>query len=305
MDQETFDALTRSLAAPAGTRRTLLRLMAGSALVSVVGRFGLLECEAAKANKQTKRSQAKRADQAAGTSRTHLPPGAMQTEGKGKGRRKGKGKHRHKPPKDLRPADPPCPDGQGQCADGACVPFDQCCSDQFRCADGSCVNIFDCCSDEKRCNAELCIKDELCCPDEKRCHNGDCIKPDECCSDAIPPLCEPCDYVGCLDGKLVCEPRDPCPSNKDRNPESCRCECSVAGYIDCISDNCDCHVAEGEICFGEGPICCFAGSAYCPTAGPGCCREGLDHCLTTGCCPEECLCPEDPTRCCDKPCRNW
>jgi hypothetical protein len=208
MDQETFDTLARSAGLHGETRRTLLRLVAGGAFAGVAAHFGLLAGEARSANKH-KASNRKRATLHRRGPHASQAGGGLQTEGKGtgKGRRngKGKGKHHPKPPKNPQPPDPPCPDGQGQCPDGACVPFDECCSDQFRCSDGSCVFIFDCCPDEKRCNAELCIKDTLCCPGEKRCGSpGNCISADLCCDEDPPPLCTECQELVCDRGAWTC-----------------------------------------------------------------------------------------------------
>ena len=49
MELDSFDALTRSVVTENGTRRALLRLLAGSALSAVAARLGLVDPAEAKA----------------------------------------------------------------------------------------------------------------------------------------------------------------------------------------------------------------------------------------------------------------
>jgi hypothetical protein len=125
MDEITFDTLTRSVGTDAGTRRTLLRLLAGAALATVAARFGMAEGTAAKPASHH------------GAAPRQQTASRRQSAGKGKG--KGKGKGHHKPPKDPKP---PCPDGQGQCRDGTCLPFDQCCEDDPAPLCGKCEEVY-------------------------------------------------------------------------------------------------------------------------------------------------------------------
>jgi hypothetical protein len=94
----------------------------------------------------------------------------------------------------------------------------------------------------------------------------------------------------------------PCPANKILDPTSGHCICEIEGWSDCATDHCDCHISEGEVCFTEGPVCCNAGGIYCPqNPGGGCCAS-YQLCTVDGCCSPNCLCRDDPARCCDHPC---
>ena len=59
VDHDTFDALTRTAATDGGTRRTLLRLLAGSALSAVAARFGLAKEATAKAKQHKGKAKRK------------------------------------------------------------------------------------------------------------------------------------------------------------------------------------------------------------------------------------------------------
>jgi hypothetical protein len=127
MEETPFATLTRSVGTGAGARRRLVRLLVGTALATVVARLGHAEA-----------TEAKSTPHHATVPRQHQGEASRrQSAGKGKG--KGKGKGHHKPPKDPKP---PCPDGQGQCRDGTCLPFDQCCEDDPAPLCGECEEVF-------------------------------------------------------------------------------------------------------------------------------------------------------------------
>jgi hypothetical protein len=65
MDHRDFDALTRSALAAGGSRRALLRLLAGSALGGVAARLGLAEDAAAKAKRRQAKSKQEQKGQGA------------------------------------------------------------------------------------------------------------------------------------------------------------------------------------------------------------------------------------------------
>ena len=88
MDEITFDALTRSVGTDARTRRTLLRLLVGTALGAVAARLGQVDDAEARAKPSHGNANAR--------SQAH-PNSGVQSERKSKGKGKGKGKG-HKPP---------------------------------------------------------------------------------------------------------------------------------------------------------------------------------------------------------------
>jgi hypothetical protein len=226
MDHGHFDDLTRSMAAGAGTRRALLRRLAGVTLGVLVARLTLDDGGEAKP---------KHAKEASNAHREHprrRPPerpaqahakasGGVQSEGKHKGKGKGKGNGKHHPPPPpsgvCDNGHPRCPDGSctsvGQCCpgsrrcdDGFCYKEDQCCPEEWQCADGSCVPNTQCCAGEKRCAGGECVSETLCCSDEKKC-GGDCIPKNECC-ELTYPLCDRgCNFIRCVDGEWECQPR--------------------------------------------------------------------------------------------------
>src|SRR5215208_3458769 len=96
MDQTTFDALTRSVVSEAGTRRAVVRLLAGTVLGALTSRLGPTADAAAKAKRH--RGKAKPAHQEPGhrspKRRRQANPHQtaareVQSEGKHKGKSKG------------------------------------------------------------------------------------------------------------------------------------------------------------------------------------------------------------------------
>jgi hypothetical protein len=292
MDHSHFDELARSLGGEGGTRRALLRLLAGGTLATIA-RFGLAAVTAARPHRKN--------------------------NGKGKGKDKDKGKNKRKN-HDKKPcgdacitsgghccgnntcAHPgsccpdekpcgdicvrkkdccmethrPCPDGscvakdrcckgerrcangscqldrphfccpeEEECDDGACVKPGQCCPGEFRCANGSCIPESECCPEERRCDSGDCVNRALCCPDEQQCEDLTCVKQDECCPDAVPPICEDCEEEACVNGHLVCRPRD-------------KLECPP-GSVDCGSCIRCCPTADPNygFCDAQGRCCIF------------------------------------------------
>lgn len=189
MDYGPFDALTRSVVRDGGTRRAVLRLLAGTTLGGFVGRLGLTEVTAAKGKKH-------------------------------------KGKKHHKKPKPPPVPDPACPDGKGLCPDEkTCVYFDECCPGQDQCADGTCVAQDQCCPGQRDCGGGVCVGPNKCCPAEKKCADGECYPKDggfccpeeklcdsetcipqtECCELTV-PLCANCEEAFCNNGTWSCRP---------------------------------------------------------------------------------------------------
>jgi hypothetical protein len=258
MDREQFDALTRTVASGNETRRGVLRLLVGTTLGGLAARLRFAEGAEARQKRQ-KRAQRKGRE-------------PLQVEGKGK--KKGKKKPKPKP----RPL-PPCGDGRWQCADGSCVPNEQCCpgekacgggvcvsanqccNNERSCADESCVAANQCCVGEKRCGDGSCIPFQDCCPGEKQCDDLLCIPEDECCPEAAAPICAGCQDVVCENGELTCRSTGQAP---------CQEGCCPHGYW--------CHYL-GSCCTDGPPFHCTCPSGYGPCAGR-CCKR----CCGSFCC---------------------
>jgi hypothetical protein len=217
MDHGHFDDLTRSAVRDDGTRRAVLRLLAGGAFGSLVARLGLSETTEAKPKRHKSKPKPKRNTQA--ERKAH---GQLQAEGKRKGK-----KHNRKRPEPTPPADPTCSLDKYPCPDGTCVPWGACCAG------------------EKRCNNKSCIPFHNCCPDEKPCGDIDCVPRDECCPDDPAPLCDLCEEVVCEDGELVCRANagvstcQPCPPGGSVCPRASgdRYPLPGGGFID-LPDGC-------------------------------------------------------------------
>jgi hypothetical protein len=239
VEDHTFDALTRSVVARAGTRRALLRLVTGSVIAGVAGRLTWSGAAGAKSQRREPNDQDQASSRRGCGHSAHRPSKGVQSEGKGKGKGKGqgKGKGHQKPPKDPRPpcgkgmvqcpektcvrADACC-NGDKQCTDGSCVSVFACCPGQSMCADGSCVGAAECCEGERQCYGDtVCVATEACCPSEKRCDDGSCVPGDtccpgqkrcgnacipqnQCCAEDPDPLCNACEALACVDGEKTC-----------------------------------------------------------------------------------------------------
>jgi hypothetical protein len=294
MDDIAFDALTRSAVTDISTRRTLVRLLVGTALGAVTSRLGLTEDTEAKAKPHSGKSKRKH-QQPTHTSqerqaRQHpTSSGGVQSEGKGKGKGKGKG---HKPP----PLPPGCkncnacqeckngtcvPDTSqervrcegsgaacGYCQSGACAP-----SDERPCADGVCPKKGQCCPEEgaKQCpdpgsqRGFYCVDKNACCPEtERTCASGRCLPRAACC-----PEQKRCGPTLCV-GQNEC-----CPGEKSCGDETC-----VSTDACCPNDPepaCDpCHEA---VCAGGGWVCrakCQPDEACCQGVCFSPCRNGCE-----------------------------
>jgi hypothetical protein len=122
-------------------------------------------------------------------------------------RKRNKRRHRRKPPTQPQPCGATCTDDGGRCCpDGSCAPHDACCPGERRCGDGS------------------CLREEpfTCCPEEWGCDDGTCVPAGGCCAIAIPPSCDKCEEVVCVNGELRCQLK-PCPSPRRLDERACTC----------------------------------------------------------------------------------
>ncbi len=294
VDHRDFDALTRSAMAEGGTRRALLRLLAGSALGSFVARIGLGDVNAAKPKQQKANKKRRRPTQAERKRQDQL-----QAERKGKGKGKpGKKKPKPKPPQgctetfcdnggrccggscaapgDCCPSEKKCGGGciaattccpydERTCPDGSCVGLDACCPGEKECAGGLCISVFECCPDARMCDDGSCVAAGKCCPDERLCPNDWCAPADECC-----PGRKPCADGSCVPLEHCCpdHPHDPVPL------------CANCHYLECD---------DGEyVCRKELAYCtCPAEVMVCPNAPARSwpLPDGGSINLSNGCCP--------------------
>jgi hypothetical protein len=211
--------------AAGGTRRALLRLLAGGALGGLVARLGLAEAGEAKAKNERKRRK---------PDTRSRPAGGLQAEAKRNKRKK----------RDKKPKPPPCDELEptlcGACEEAICVAGDWACK----------------VLGDTDCGGGVCVWEGECCPGQKKCPGyTECFAAEDCCPGALPPLCEPCEKVVCEGGGLVCRPKSAvCPYPEDQevccngdlvcrgrwdlpeqcatytpertyNPGNCRCQC--------------------------------------------------------------------------------
>ena len=282
MDHGDFDALTRSVAGNRGTRRVLLRLLAGSVIGGLVARLGLAEDAAAKQTKKKRRGDGTSADR-------------RQAERKRKNKRKNQQPQRPAPPPppDPPPAPPPPPNPPPVPTppDPPPVPPPAPCrTDQWDCGGGLCIAQDQCCPSERQCPGGGCVsKVGACCPGEKLCPGySECFAEDECCPGAVPPLCSACQKVVCENGGLVC---------KDRQGQK---DC---GNGVCVQENECCPDAVPPLCSDcEEPVC-EGGNLVCRPADATCqqCPNGTVVCpgvptdwfgLPEGCCPQDRYIPD-------------
>jgi hypothetical protein len=238
MDQRDFDTLTRSAVAEVGTRRVLLRLLAGGALGGLVARLGLSESATAKAKKKRKQRTSKAEPK---------QTSALQAEGK---RKKRRGKNRNNRPQCDELAVPLCGAceeplcvagdwackaiGDTDCGNGVCVWDGECCPDKYRCDDGTCVDPLDeCCPEQKPCPGGSCVGADECCPGQKTCPGyAECFAEEDCCPGALPPLCAECDKVVCEGGDLVCRPKSVVCSYPEDQEVCCNGDLVCRGHRD-------------------------------------------------------------------------
>jgi hypothetical protein len=283
MENDEFDALTRTLSGAGSSRRQALRALGralfGGTLGGVATRLGLDDVATAKSKKPKKHG--KRHDD-------RKASGALHAAGK-KGK-KHNNKHHHKKPKD-----PPqlcdhlceeqggrcCPDGggcaeQGQCCPGekmcgdeGCIADDFCCSGERHCNDGSCLSDDLCCPEERRCPSGSCLDKRLCCGSDRLCADGSCIPEDQCCPEAPAPSCDSCSEVVCDNGELVCQLKAGASTCQDTCPHGSPDFCT-GDFSDwqCGGTNSHCYCmrsTSGDThCAAEGG---FNPSAICQTDG--------------------------------------
>jgi hypothetical protein len=292
MEHGHFDELTRSVAGGTETRRTVLRLLAGSVLGGLAARLGMTEAAEAKKKPKPKRRPKRK------------PPARPRAAGKGKGK-KGKGKGKKQPPP-LPPGCQSCTECQ-MCLDGACVPDPvlngvRCLGSGAACgycqggacaasvvppcADGVCPPHGQCCAEDRRCpDAEndagfACIDPAtMCCPDEKRCASG-CVYRKACCEEDR-PRCGPCGDI-CVNGTWRCSAGNPCADGSCVAQDACCPE-----QWTCADGTC---VAQDQCCQEEKPCgagVCVSANQCCPGEKP--CAGG--SCVAeTACCPDQKLC---------------
>jgi hypothetical protein len=297
MDADRFDALSRSLI-EAPSRRSALRLLAGSALG---GALGWLGHEAAEAGKKKRKKRKKGEDKGGG--------------GGSKKKKKKKNRNQEQPP-------PPEPCGPASCSSGTF-----CCDDArgICCADGSeCCNIGpgtgSCCSPPNRCGKpwgndaapwECCPPERQwftntglvrCCPTGTRSlgtgitsDDGPCCPEEKYCSQS-------------LTGGACCP--DLAPICTDRATERCcteegRCgdTCCAPPFSECCNGKCR-HADLGPWtpC---GDSCCLGGKSCCTNGGLAMCCDPGDVCpapcgsLSIACCTPESFASG---HCCDSDC---
>jgi hypothetical protein len=282
MDYGQFDDLTRSVAGDCGTRRAVLRLLAGGVVGGFVARLGLTETAETKAKK--KRKQHKPGEQS-------QPTGGVQTEGK-RNKRKNRDKNRDKKPK---PKPPEC------YSNGACGPCQSCvngtCMDLVPLCPGDCTkavcnsetNSWECRSTcqlqdsiccqgqclaspacgntgkqlnmetcqcecppgKKECPNDSCVPDYACCPGETSCGGGRCASAGQCC-----PGMKPCDNVGCIPDNSCCRfgPFPDCTGCTQMTCDNGDWLCVEKPGVDCGSGTC-CPTHESGYSCREGKCC--------------------------------------------------
>lgn len=326
MDHETFDSLTRFAAADGGTRRGLLRLLAGSALGSVAARLGLSDDATAK----TKRHGKRRHD--------HQPARQVQAAAKKrKNKNKDKRKDKDKPPTTCKPGSRPCSNGnciadlphmccmdEEFCPGGGCRAKNECCSGDRQCyGTTTCVKPNECCPAEKKCGDGECYPQDGCCPGQKNCGGGVCVAPNECCELTGPLCADECAEAVCVNGEWKCRSEctgdktccmgvclPPCPNGCNVDENCAHCTEPPVGKVYCEGqDRCVDACGSGQRlhpdtckCIPTGPTCrpnhqdCRRGDVCCdghciPCPDGGICADGV--CL--GCVsPNSVSCPSNP-----------
>ena len=190
MDERRFDALT-TLVADGGSRRAFARLLAGGLLGGLAAMAAHAADETAAKPKPGKHP-AKRPKPAHRRHANRHPAGQP-----------AKPPHPPHPSHPSHPSptpDPPCPDGEGQCRDGSCVPFDQCCDDDPDPLCSPCEEIA-CTHGTKVCRSTCQYADSICCGGQclLPCSNGQPIDPTTCqCSGSCPSGSVSCPLVSSL-----------------------------------------------------------------------------------------------------------
>lgn len=260
MDRESFDDVTRTLIEHQGTRRAVLRLLAGGLLGSVAARVGSAENAEAKRKRDHRSSGTNERKRGSGKGQG----GVLQAQGKhNKQRHRKRGKDKPKPE--------PCPEGQGRCPDGTCLPWDACCPDApvplcNACQDEVCE------AGELVCRSRCVYSDSVCCKGEcvLPCSNG-CQTGDDCSRCDSPPA-----------GMAYCASQDQCvsttcPQGKDFDAASCQCKDHCPAVISVACPPVPAHSDWKGIFGDEFPLpegCCGlrywwedSSGAWCATPG--------------------------------------
>lgn len=261
MDHESFDALARRVIAEMGTRRAVLRLVGGSVLGSAVAR----QASSGEAEAKRKPKHASSGRKGRNHSPGNAADGSVQAQGK---HRK---KHGHKPKKDRQKPEP-CPEGQGRCPDGTCLPWDACCPDAIPPLCTGCQEEV-CDAGQLVCRSKCQYADSVCC-------KGECYLP---CTNGcqIGADCSGCKLAPA--GMTYCAAQDrcmstSCPAGKDFDPESCQCKDHCPSGASRVCAPVPGHSDWKDIFGDEYPLpagCCGtrywwedpSGAIYCSTPG--------------------------------------
>jgi hypothetical protein len=196
MDQGRFEILARQMAAGEGTRRAVMRFLAGGAVAGLSASLGLTAVATAKQTSKRKRRGGK--------------------------------KRRNKQAAPIN-----CGAGQQQCADGSCIAEGQCCPGQRQCRDGRCLAADRCCPETPpppcgACEEPICNQGDVVCRstcqfEGAECCNGRCLTPclGEQQRNTQNCQCECPNFEVLLADQLTCCPRDEACSEVDGWPTVC------------------------------------------------------------------------------------
>jgi hypothetical protein len=196
MDQGRRESLARKTASSNGTRRSVMRFLAGGTLAGLWAGLGRTEFATAKRKSKRKRGTEK--------------------------------KRRNK-----RQVPFSCGPDRRQCADGSCIAMDQCCPGQRQCLDGRCLAADRCCPEASppscgACEEPVCDRGDVVCRstcqfEGAECCNGRCLT--QCLGDQQRNhqycTCECPDFGVLLADQMTCCPRDEACSYVDGWPTVC------------------------------------------------------------------------------------
>jgi hypothetical protein len=158
-----------------------------------------------------------------------------------------------------------CWPDEWRCADGSCMPTDECCPGERICPGGVCISEDQCCSNERRCGDGSCIPISQCCSDQKRCANGSCVPQHQCCEPDPALDCDSDEEAACCHGDMICR-------NRREDPlywGFSRCD-QVVGRV-YNPATCSCTCPSGSIEFRDASSCCPPG--YTRNWGTFCCSD--------------------------------
>jgi hypothetical protein len=289
MEHEHFDELTRSVGA-GGTRRAMLRLLAGGVLGVASARLGL-DRVAAEETKKPKRKR--RTD--------HEPRDVVQAEGKSKGKKKKKKRKKQPTPKHcdelLAPLCPPCHEPRCDTTTGTWFCHNTC-RDGFTCCNGLCEPPCDngcamdpshacICQKPRRGGDVYCAVEHFCaaypCQPGKEYDASTCT-----CRDESPQQCGPgwewCNGA-CRDtdlGPWIACGNSCCQGGGEWPSECCNGQCVITefGPYTICGDTC-CPDRSDVCCNGE----CYPNyMAPLFACGDVCCQAKYDQCCGGACC---------------------